>query len=153
MRFSNQPPIVVVAQILLINPIIIIVQNVLGYNNYYCIPNIWSFLIDNDGGLFLVDGIPSGLITAEVMNWKGRVTVALRSQLADLQPSPCRILELHNLTNLFPQPLCGMLLFTVHLNSITQAKSNALRRSNKVGTSIGPADNFKEPHYLGITEK
>lgn len=34
--------------------------------------------------IFLVDGIPSGLITAEIMNWTGRFTVAPRSQLADL---------------------------------------------------------------------
>ena len=34
--------------------------------------------------IFLVDGIPTGLITAELMNWTGRFTVAPRSQLADL---------------------------------------------------------------------
>jgi hypothetical protein len=34
--------------------------------------------------IFLVDGIPSGLITAEIMNWTGKFTVAPRSQLADL---------------------------------------------------------------------
>lgn len=34
--------------------------------------------------IFLVDGIPSGLITAEIMNWTGRFTVAPRSHLADL---------------------------------------------------------------------
>lgn len=34
--------------------------------------------------IFLVDGIPTGLITAEIMNWTGRFTVAPRSQLVDL---------------------------------------------------------------------
>lgn len=34
--------------------------------------------------IFLVDGMPSGIITAEIMNWTGRFTVAPRSQLADL---------------------------------------------------------------------
>jgi Domain of unknown function (DUF4357) len=34
--------------------------------------------------LYLVDGIPSGVLTAEIMNWTGRVTVAPRTQLADL---------------------------------------------------------------------
>ena len=34
--------------------------------------------------LFLVDGIPTGLITAEIMNWTGKFTVAPRSRLADL---------------------------------------------------------------------
>lgn len=34
--------------------------------------------------IFLVDGIPGGLTTAEIMNWTGRFTVAPRSQLADL---------------------------------------------------------------------
>jgi hypothetical protein len=34
--------------------------------------------------IFLVDGIPSGLITAEIMNWTGIFVVAPRSQLADL---------------------------------------------------------------------
>lgn len=34
--------------------------------------------------IFLVDGIPSGVLTAEIMNWTGKVTVAPRTQLADL---------------------------------------------------------------------
>jgi hypothetical protein len=34
--------------------------------------------------IFLVDGTPTGLITAEIMNWTGRFTVAPRSQLAVL---------------------------------------------------------------------
>ena len=35
--------------------------------------------------IFLVDGIPSGLLTAEIMNWTGRVTVSPRAQLQDLK--------------------------------------------------------------------
>jgi predicted GIY-YIG superfamily endonuclease len=34
--------------------------------------------------IFLVDGIPTGVLTAEIMNWIGRVTVAPRIQLTDL---------------------------------------------------------------------
>jgi predicted GIY-YIG superfamily endonuclease len=34
--------------------------------------------------IFLVDGTPNGLLTAEIMNWTGKVTVAPRSQLPDL---------------------------------------------------------------------
>ena len=34
--------------------------------------------------IFLVDGTPSGVVTAEIMNWTGRITVAPRSQLPDL---------------------------------------------------------------------
>lgn len=34
--------------------------------------------------IFLVDGIPSGVMTAEIMNWTGRFTVAPRTQIADL---------------------------------------------------------------------
>lgn len=34
--------------------------------------------------IYLVDGVPGGLITAEIMNWTGKFTVAPRSQLADL---------------------------------------------------------------------
>ncbi|HUN22125.1 MAG TPA: GIY-YIG nuclease family protein [Anaerolineales bacterium] len=34
--------------------------------------------------IYLVDGIPSGVMTAEIMNWTGRFTVAPRTQLADL---------------------------------------------------------------------
>jgi len=34
--------------------------------------------------IYLVDGIPSGVITAEIMNWTGKFTVAPRSQLPDL---------------------------------------------------------------------
>ena len=34
--------------------------------------------------IYLVDGIPSGVMTAEIMNWTGKFTVAPRSQLADL---------------------------------------------------------------------
>ncbi len=34
--------------------------------------------------LYLVEGIPSGIITAEIMNWTGRAIVCPRSQLADL---------------------------------------------------------------------
>ena len=33
--------------------------------------------------LFLVDGTPTGIITAEIMNWTGHVIVAPRSRLAD----------------------------------------------------------------------
>ena len=32
----------------------------------------------------MVDGLPTGLITAEIMNWTGKFTVAPRSRLADL---------------------------------------------------------------------
>lgn len=34
--------------------------------------------------IYLVDGSPSGILTAEIINWSGRVIVAPRSQLADL---------------------------------------------------------------------
>ena len=34
--------------------------------------------------IFLVDGTPSGVVTAEIMNWTGKITVAPRSQLPDL---------------------------------------------------------------------
>ena len=34
--------------------------------------------------IYLVDGIPSGVMTAEIMNWTGKFTVAPRTQLADL---------------------------------------------------------------------
>lgn len=35
--------------------------------------------------LFLVDGTPNGVLTAEIMNWTGKFTVAPRSQLSDLK--------------------------------------------------------------------
>ncbi len=34
--------------------------------------------------LYLVEGVPSGIITAEIMNWTGKATVCPRSQLAEL---------------------------------------------------------------------
>jgi Domain of unknown function (DUF4357) len=34
--------------------------------------------------MFLVDGTPTGVVTAEIMNWTGHVLVAPRSQLADV---------------------------------------------------------------------
>lgn len=34
--------------------------------------------------LFLVDGTPTGILTAEIMNWTGHVSVAPRSRIADL---------------------------------------------------------------------
>ncbi|MBN1125186.1 MAG: hypothetical protein JXA82_09265, partial [Sedimentisphaerales bacterium] len=34
--------------------------------------------------IFLVDGQPNGLLTAEIMNWTGKVIVAPRAQLAKL---------------------------------------------------------------------
>ncbi len=34
--------------------------------------------------LFLVDGSPNGIITAEIMNWTGSIVVAPRSRIADL---------------------------------------------------------------------
>lgn len=34
--------------------------------------------------IYLVDGIPSGVMTAEIMNWTGKFTIAPRTQLADL---------------------------------------------------------------------
>ncbi|BCR22562.1 hypothetical protein KAM429_33480 [Aquipseudomonas alcaligenes] len=33
--------------------------------------------------LFLVDGTPNGLLTAEIMNWTGLVLTGLRSKLAE----------------------------------------------------------------------
>ena len=38
--------------------------------------------------LFLVDGIPTGIITAEIMNWTGHTLIAPRSSLAELQKRP-----------------------------------------------------------------
>jgi hypothetical protein len=38
--------------------------------------------------LYLVDGTPTGVLTAEIMNWTGKVVVAPRSQLADLLRRP-----------------------------------------------------------------
>ena len=38
--------------------------------------------------VFLVDGNPNGVITAEIMNWTGSLTVAPRSQLADVAHRP-----------------------------------------------------------------
>ena len=38
--------------------------------------------------LFLVDGSPSGILTAEIMNWTGHVLVAPRSQLPDALRRP-----------------------------------------------------------------
>ncbi|PWR19619.1 GIY-YIG nuclease family protein [Zavarzinia compransoris] len=38
--------------------------------------------------LFLADGTPGGIITAEIMNWTGHVIVAPRSRLADLIQRP-----------------------------------------------------------------
>ncbi len=34
--------------------------------------------------LYLVDGTPTGILTAEIINWTGKLFVAPRSQLADL---------------------------------------------------------------------
>ena len=38
--------------------------------------------------LFLVDGNPNGIITAEVVNWTGHVLLAPRSKLADVLNRP-----------------------------------------------------------------
>src|SRR5262245_11608116 len=40
--------------------------------------------------IYLVDGSPTGVLTAEIMNWTGRVTVGPRSQLAALAARPDR---------------------------------------------------------------
>ena len=34
--------------------------------------------------LYLVDGTPTGFLTAEIINWTGKLFAAPRSQLADL---------------------------------------------------------------------
>jgi hypothetical protein len=34
--------------------------------------------------IYLVDGLPTGILTAEIMNWTGKVTVGPRSGLAEL---------------------------------------------------------------------
>lgn len=34
--------------------------------------------------IYLADGVPGGIITAEIMNWTGKVTVSPRSRLSDL---------------------------------------------------------------------
>jgi len=38
--------------------------------------------------LFLVDGVASGILTAEIMNWTGKVLVVPRTQLAGLAGRP-----------------------------------------------------------------
>lgn len=34
--------------------------------------------------LYLVDGTPTGILTAEIINWTGKIIVAPRTQLAEL---------------------------------------------------------------------
>lgn len=34
--------------------------------------------------IYLVDGVPTGTLTAEIINWTGKLIVAPRSQLAEL---------------------------------------------------------------------
>src|SRR5438128_2070874 len=34
--------------------------------------------------MFLVDGVPTGVLTAEIINWTGKIIVAPRAQLSDL---------------------------------------------------------------------
>ena len=34
--------------------------------------------------IYLVDGSPTGILTAEIMNWTGKVTVGPRARLADM---------------------------------------------------------------------
>jgi hypothetical protein len=38
--------------------------------------------------IYLVDGVPTGILTAEIINWTGKILVAPRSQLADLARRP-----------------------------------------------------------------
>lgn len=38
--------------------------------------------------LFLVDGVPNGLLTAEIMNWTGDVITGPRSRLGELIQRP-----------------------------------------------------------------
>lgn len=38
--------------------------------------------------LFLVDGTPNGLLTAEIMNWTGHVLTGPRSRLSELVQRP-----------------------------------------------------------------
>ena len=38
--------------------------------------------------LFLVDGTPNGLLTAEIMNWTGHVLTGPRSKLSELVQRP-----------------------------------------------------------------
>jgi hypothetical protein len=38
--------------------------------------------------LYLVEGTPTGILTAEIMNWTGKVTVGPRTQLAELAKRP-----------------------------------------------------------------
>ena len=38
--------------------------------------------------LFLADGSPNGIITAEIMNWTGHIIVAPRSRLTDFVQRP-----------------------------------------------------------------
>ena len=34
--------------------------------------------------IYLVDGVPTGILTAEIINWTGKVIVAPRTKLAEL---------------------------------------------------------------------
>src|SRR5690349_15910100 len=38
--------------------------------------------------IFLVDGVPTGILTAEIINWSGKVVLAPRSQLDQLADRP-----------------------------------------------------------------
>ena len=38
--------------------------------------------------IYLVDGSPTGILTAEIMNWTGKVTVGRRARLADMAQAP-----------------------------------------------------------------
>jgi hypothetical protein len=46
--------------------------------------------------IYLVDGVPTGVLTAEIINWTGKVIVCPRSQLAELaKRDEARQFDLH----------------------------------------------------------
>lgn len=55
--------------------------------------------------LFLVDGNPNGILTAEIVNWTGHVLSAPRSKLVDLvQREECQKTGIYFLVSENPEP-------------------------------------------------
>lgn len=82
--------------------------------------------------IYLVDGAPSGVMIAEIMNWTGRLTVAPRTQLADLaQRDELKRTGVYVLTGQNPEDPSQEIVYIGESDNIWQRLMQHIRDSRK----------------------
>jgi hypothetical protein len=88
--------------------------------------------------MFLADGTPGGLLTAEIMNWTGHIVAAPRSDLAQLlKRQEARRTGVYLLIGDDPDSLGGLLAYIGEGDDIGNGLSSTLSLRRRAGRTSG----------------